>query len=124
MSASPSDPPPTPATEGIAEQPTLLTRDFLAVCFGQFFGFGGNGLVGPVFPLYMVVLGFSETVIGLFLAAFSVVSLFVRPYYGYLADTGRLVERSTLRECCWLSAPWGISALAPSLSCLLEGSTV
>ncbi len=121
MSASPSDPPPTQSTEGIAEQPTLLTRDFLAVCFGQFFGFAGNGLVGPVFPLYMVVLGFSETVIGLFLATFSVVSLFVRPYYGYLADTGRPRRALNLSGVLLAISPLGYISANPIIILFARG---
>ncbi len=48
------------------------------------------GLLGPVFPLYMVHLGFAEGLVGAYLAVFSIVSIAVRPYFGGQADTGRM----------------------------------
>ena len=75
--------------ETSTEKTTLLTRDFVAASVGQFFAFTASGLTGPVFPLYMASLGFTESMTGLYLAAFSIVSFLVRPFYGGLSDKGQ-----------------------------------
>ncbi|MSQ10294.1 MAG: MFS transporter [Dehalococcoidia bacterium] len=78
----------THAADSSAPQ-RLLSRDFLAICVGQFFGFTAQGLANPIFPLYMVAQGQTETYIGFALAAFNVISFVVRPTFGGMVDAGQ-----------------------------------
>lgn len=77
----------TPDTRPASD--SLWSRDFVMVCVGQFFGFMAQGLANPIFPLYMVSQGMTESFVGYSLAAFNVVSFLVRPFFGNLVDTGR-----------------------------------
>lgn len=79
----------TPTTPAPAASDSLWSRDFIAICVGQFFGFTAQGLANPIFPLYMVSQGMTESFVGFALAAFNVVSFAVRPYFGGMVDTGR-----------------------------------
>ncbi len=79
----------TPDTEPAREPKSMWSRDFIAVCIGQFFGFSANSLCTPIVPLYMVMQGYSESFMGLTLGAFNVVSFLVRPTFGGLVDAGR-----------------------------------
>ena len=57
----------TPAEPAAPE--TMWSRDFIAICVGQFFGFTAQGLANPIFPLYMVSQGMTESFVGFALAA-------------------------------------------------------
>jgi MFS family permease len=58
----------------------------------------GNWMIVPVLPLYLVAQGYSESFIGLVIAAYNVSSFSARPVFGRLVDLGR--TRSALIGSC------------------------
>ncbi len=71
----------TPA--GIASPPKLWTRDFLAVCFGNFFLFMTFYMLAVTLPLFVTgALHASEGRVGLVMTAFLVSTVAVRPFAG------------------------------------------
>ncbi len=65
---------------------TIWTRTFVFLCLAEFLGYAHNALLTPTIPLYVTHLGGSPFVVGVMLAAFSVTSVFLRPFIGYWAD--------------------------------------
>jgi MFS family permease len=65
----------------------LWTPGFIFLFIAVFFGYAGQQLVLPTFPLYVTELGGTPTVAGLILAAFSITSFPLRPFVGYLSDS-------------------------------------
>lgn len=67
----------------------LATRNrgaILLLMFNIFVGFVGVGLVIPIMPTYMNVLGITGTVVGLLVAVFSLTQFMVAPYAGSWSD--------------------------------------
>ncbi|MBU8598188.1 MFS transporter [Shouchella clausii] len=67
----------------------LATRNrgaILLLMFNIFIGFVGVGLVIPIMPTYMNVLGISGTIVGLLVAVFSLTQFLVAPYAGSWSD--------------------------------------
>ena len=56
------------------------------MCLAEFLGYAHNALLTPTIPLYVTHLGGSPFLVGVMLAAFSVTSVFLRPFIGYWAD--------------------------------------
>lgn len=69
-----------------ASPPPILNRGFALLCLVAGLGYFHFGLLGPILPLYVSSLGYSEVVIGLVVAAFAFSSFAIRPLLGYLAD--------------------------------------
>lgn len=68
----------------------ILTPTAAALWTVTFLGYGHQGLLQPVIPLYLKHLGHSELLIGFVLAAFSVTSFSLRPLIGYLSDSWKV----------------------------------
>ncbi|WP_010275495.1 MFS transporter [Paenibacillus senegalensis] len=67
----------------------LATRNngaILLLMFNIFVGFVGVGLVIPIMPTYMNVLGISGTIVGLLVAVFSLTQFLMAPYAGSWSD--------------------------------------
>ena len=64
----------------------IWTRTFVFLCLAEFLGYAHNALLTPTIPLYVTHLGGSPFLVGVMLAAFSVTSVFLRPFIGYWAD--------------------------------------
>lgn len=67
----------------------LATRNrgaILLLMFNIFLAFVGIGLVIPIMPTYMNVLGISGTIVGLLVAVFALTQFVVSPYAGSWAD--------------------------------------
>jgi len=64
----------------------IWTRTFVILCLAEFLGYAHNALLTPTLPLYVTHLGGSPFLVGIILAAFSVTSVFLRPFIGYWAD--------------------------------------
>ncbi|MGG1877397.1 MFS transporter [Paenibacillus cisolokensis] len=67
----------------------LATRNngaILLLMFNIFIGFVGVGLVIPIMPTYMNVLGISGTMVGFLVAVFSLTQFLVAPYAGSWSD--------------------------------------
>lgn len=70
--------------------PNLLrTAGFGSLCSVMGLGYVQQGLILTIAPLYVVFLGYSETVAGMLLAVFSVASVLGRPAFGRLTDRYR-----------------------------------
>ena len=65
----------------------LWTPGFIFLFIAVFFGYAGQQLILPTFPLYVNALGGTPTIAGLILAAFSITSFPLRPFVGYLSDS-------------------------------------
>jgi len=80
---------PAAVTSAAAELPParLWTRTFVLVCAATVACYSSQYFLVPLLPIYVMESGSSTFVAGLFFAAFSVMSFFVRPFIGKLADT-------------------------------------
>jgi MFS family permease len=81
--------PAAPVTSAATEVPPakLWTRTFVLVCTATVACYSSQYFLVPLLPIYVTESGSSTFVAGLFFAAFSVMSFFVRPFIGKLADT-------------------------------------
>jgi MFS family permease len=77
----------TPGETEKPKQEPIWTSRFVLICAALFSGAITTGMLAPVVPLYVTHLGYSEAVVGLVVAAFSVMAFVLRPFLGYLADT-------------------------------------
>src|SRR5690625_3972072 len=65
------------------EQPDKIwTRDFVLICFANFFIFLGFQMTLPTLPLFVKALGGSDQSIGLIVGIFTFSALIIRPYVG------------------------------------------
>lgn len=96
--------------------PALASRNFILVCTTSLGGYLGNWMVLPVLPLFLAGQGYSETFIGLVLAAYNVSSFSARPVFGRLVDRGR--PRSALIASCGLLAISSLGYTVPSTAFL------
>lgn len=68
-------------------QSRLWTRNFLAVCTGNFLLFFAFYLLLPIIPLYLMgEFGTSKSIVGMILSCYTVAALCVRPFSGYILD--------------------------------------
>jgi MFS family permease len=95
---------------------SLASRNFVLVCTTHLTGYLGNWMVVPVLPLYLVAQGYSESFIGLVLAAYNVSSFSARPVFGRLVDTGR--TRAALIASCGLIGVTTFGYLVPNTAFL------
>ncbi len=65
---------------------SIWTSTFVFLCLAEFLGYAHNALLTPTLPLYVTHLDGTPFVVGVILAAFSVTSVFFRPFIGYWAD--------------------------------------
>ncbi len=68
----------------------VFTSTAAALWIVTFLGYGHQGLLQPILPLYLKQLGGSELLIGFALAAFSLTSFSLRPAIGFLTDEWRV----------------------------------
>ena len=95
---------------------SLASRNFVLVCTTHLTGYLGNWMVVPVLPLYLVAQGYSESFIGLVLAAYNVSSFSARPVFGRLVDMGR--TRAALIASCGLLGVTTFGYLVPNTAFL------
>jgi MFS family permease len=66
--------------------PGLFSPEFGLICGAQFLNYASNQMVDPVLSLYLASVGYSTSVIGVVIAAFSVMSFTTRPFVGRGVD--------------------------------------
>ena len=71
----------------MAPTSSLATRPFVLVCLATGFFYLSFYLILPVMPLYVADLGGTSNQIGLIIALFAFVAMFMRPPAGWLIDT-------------------------------------
>lgn len=65
----------------------IWTRDFLFVCFANFFIFLGFQMTLPTIPLFVEELGGNDFLIGLVVGIFTFSALLIRPWAGHALET-------------------------------------
>jgi predicted MFS family arabinose efflux permease len=65
----------------------IWTRDFLFVCFSNFFIFAGFQMTLPTLPLFVNELGGNDQMIGFIVGIFTFSALIIRPWSGRLLET-------------------------------------
>ena len=65
----------------------IWTRDFILICFANFFVFLGFQMTLPTIPLFVESLGGNERLIGLVIGIFTFSALIVRPFAGQALET-------------------------------------
>lgn len=65
----------------------IWTRDFILVCFANFFIFLGFQMTLPTLPLFVKELGGSDQLIGIIIGIFTFSALIFRPYAGKALET-------------------------------------
>ncbi|RCW63754.1 MFS transporter [Saliterribacillus persicus] len=66
---------------------TIWTKDFILLCFVNFFIFAGFQMTLPVLPLFLNDLGGNEQLIGLIVGIFTFSALIIRPISGHLLES-------------------------------------
>src|SRR5690625_6825670 len=70
------------------EQPDKIwTRDFVLICFANFFIFLGFQMTLPTLPLFVKELGGSDQMIGVIVGVFTFSALLFRPYAGHALES-------------------------------------
>lgn len=67
----------------------LWTADFIKIILINFFVFLNHLMVMSTFPFFISFLGYSETVSGACVVAFSLVAVIFRPFVGWMLDSGK-----------------------------------
>ncbi len=68
----------------------IWTRDFVLICFANFFVFLGFQMTLPTLPIFVKELGGSDQMIGIIVGIFTFSALLFRPYAGHsLESKGR-----------------------------------
>ncbi|MGM8366604.1 MFS transporter [Virgibacillus sp. W0181] len=67
-------------------QDKIWSRDFILICFANFFIFLGFQMTLPTLPLFVKELGGSDQLIGLIVGVFTFSALLFRPYAGHALD--------------------------------------
>src|SRR5699024_11467069 len=70
-------------------QDKIWTRDFVLICFANFFIFLGFQMTLPTLPLFVKELGGSDQLIGIIVGVFTFSALLFRPYAGQALETKR-----------------------------------
>jgi len=65
---------------------SLWSPTFTLLCAAQFLGYAQNYVLQPTFPLYVIHLGGTPSVVGVVIACFGVTSVLFRPFIGNWAD--------------------------------------
>ncbi|MCM3588429.1 MFS transporter [Mesobacillus maritimus] len=65
----------------------IWTKDFVLICFANFFIFLGFQMTLPTIPLFVEHLGGNDQLIGLVVGIFTFSSLLLRPYAGHALET-------------------------------------
>ncbi len=75
--------------EGVGKAPKekIWTRDFVAICFANFFVFLGFQMTLPTLPIFVKEIGGSDQMIGLVVGIFTFSALAFRPYAGHALET-------------------------------------
>jgi MFS family permease len=68
-------------------QERIWTRDFLLICFANFFIFLGFQMTLPTLPLFVKDLGGNDQLIGFVVGIFTFSALLMRPYAGHSLET-------------------------------------
>jgi MFS family permease len=74
------------STESRGPAPGLFSVEFGLICAAQFLSYASNLMVDPVLSLYLASVGYSTTLIGVIIAAFSIMSFATRPFVGRGVD--------------------------------------
>ncbi len=74
-------------TTQIAEKEKIWTRDFIFVCFANFFIFLGFQMTLPTIPLFVEYLGGNDQLIGIVVGIFTFSALLIRPWAGHALET-------------------------------------
>jgi predicted MFS family arabinose efflux permease len=75
-----------PLAAGRAQPASLWNPTYLLVIAAHFFNYSNRMLLDPVWPLYMLSLGFTPSTIGVTLAVYSTASFLTRPFVGVAVD--------------------------------------
>ncbi|WP_425283742.1 MFS transporter [Mesobacillus persicus] len=65
----------------------IWTKDFILICFANFFIFLGFQMTLPTIPLFVEHLGGNDQLIGIVVGIFTFSSLLLRPYAGHALET-------------------------------------
>lgn len=65
----------------------IWTRDFLFICFSNFFIFAGFQMTLPTLPLFVNKLGGSDQLIGFVVGIFTLSALLIRPWSGHMLES-------------------------------------
>ncbi|WP_404800826.1 MFS transporter [Guptibacillus algicola] len=65
----------------------IWTRDFIFICFSNFFIFAGFQMTLPTLPLFVNKLGGSDQLIGLVVGVFTLSALLIRPWSGHMLES-------------------------------------
>ncbi|WP_249869416.1 MFS transporter [Oceanobacillus saliphilus] len=74
-------------TQELSGQNKIWTRDFLLICFANFFVFLGFQMTLPTIPLFVKELGGSDQMIGIIVGVFTFSALLIRPYAGHALES-------------------------------------
>ncbi|RHW42579.1 MFS transporter [Neobacillus notoginsengisoli] len=75
------------AETGAAHSGRIWTRDFILICFANFFIFLGFQMTLPTIPLFVEQLGGNDQMIGYVVGAFTFSALIIRPYAGQALES-------------------------------------
>jgi MFS family permease len=78
----------TADTVSSAKPPSLLSRDLTLVCLAQAAGYASSSFLAPLLPLFLTSQGYTESFVGIVIAAFNVASFPSRPVWGVVSDRG------------------------------------
>jgi MFS family permease len=67
--------------------PRLITAAFAFICGAQFLNYASNLMVDPLLSLYLTSVGYSTTLVGVIISAFSIMSFTTRPFVGRGVDS-------------------------------------
>jgi len=75
--------------EGVGKAPKekIWTRDFVAICFANFFVFLGFQMTLPTLPIFVKEIGGSDQMIGIVVGIFTFSALAFRPYAGHALES-------------------------------------
>ncbi|WP_270182170.1 MFS transporter [Alkalihalobacillus sp. CinArs1] len=65
----------------------IWTKDFIFICFSNFFIFAGFQMTLPTLPLFVNDLGGSDQLIGLVVGVFTLSALLIRPWSGHMLES-------------------------------------
>ena len=72
-----------------AQKPKLWNKDFTIIIIINFLIFMNHIMILNTFPMFLETLGQSEDVAGICAFVFSAIAVLLRPFIGYLLDTGK-----------------------------------
>ncbi len=71
----------------VAKKEKIWTKDFILICFANFFIFLGFQMTLPTLPLFVEQLGGNDQLIGLVVGIFTFSALLLRPYAGHALES-------------------------------------